>query len=320
MGVLKILGITVIVVIAVVAVLLAASTLNHRGQLRKEANEQHPSGSVVKVNGKELHVYTEGEGDLTLVFMSGHGTTSPTIDFKPLWMRMVDEHRIAVVERSGYGWSETSRSPRDVDTVLEETRKALQTAGEQGPYVLFPHSMAGLEAIYWAQRYPDEVSAIVGLDPCTPESVDVLPEPNKTQLYAMYAVSRTGLSRYMPDAEVENYFPVLQSEDLTGEDRQAYLTAFYRSAYSSDMLREVDYLEDNAQAVAESGVPVDTPMYFFISDGQEATAPGWREALSGYLSRVTVGKSMRLDTGHYVHYDMAGTIADEARTFLQDIR
>ena len=32
--------------------------------------------------------------------------------------------------------------------------------------------MSGLEALYWAQKYPDEVSAIIGLDMAVPEYYD----------------------------------------------------------------------------------------------------------------------------------------------------
>ena len=67
--------------------------------------------------------------------------------------------------------------------------------------------MSGLEAIYWAQNYPDEVKAIIGLDPCTPEAIDILPKAQKTQLYSMYLISRIGLSRFMPESDVEENFP-----------------------------------------------------------------------------------------------------------------
>jgi pimeloyl-ACP methyl ester carboxylesterase len=146
----KVFGIFIIILLTLIALPLIASTINHRNQLRKEAKEYIPPGSMVEVNGKKMHVYSQGEGELSLIFMSGHGTSNPTLDFMPLWMRLVDEYRIAVVEKSGYGWSETSNSPRDIDTMLEETRKALELSGEKGPYVLFPHSMSGLEALYWA--------------------------------------------------------------------------------------------------------------------------------------------------------------------------
>ncbi len=275
---------------------------------------------MVEVDNKKMHVYAEGEGDITLVFMAGHGTSNPTLDFKPLWMRMIDKYRIAVVEKSGYGWSETSNSPRDIDTILEETRKALELSGEKGPYVLFPHSMSGLEAIYWAQEYPDEVKAIIGLDPCTPETIDIIPKPQKIQLYFMYFVSRIGLSRFMPESEVEENLPLLNLNELSQKDENQYLAVFYKSAFTKDMLSEVNYLKDNAEAVAENEAPTNTPMYFFISDDQEVSAVGWKEALSDYLSKITIGEYMHLDTGHYVHYDKSDIIAEEAKAFLEGIK
>jgi pimeloyl-ACP methyl ester carboxylesterase len=320
MKILKISGMVLLGIIAVIAILLIAALANHTNQLRKEAKKFLPPGNMVEVNGKKLHVYSEGGGETTLVFMAGHGTSNPTLDFKPLWMRMVDEYRIAVVERSGYGWSESSNSPRDIDTILEETRKALEISGEEGPFVLFPHSMSGLEAIYWAQKYPEEVKAIVGLDPLIPEAFEVMPEPQKTQLYPMFIISRLGISRFMPEADVEVNLPLIKSDDLTEEDKQQYLAVFYKSAFSKDMLREVDYLKTNVERIRENGIPINTPMYFFISEGQENAVPGWTEALSGYISKIAIGKKLQLDTGHYIHYESSVKIAEEAKVFLNTLQ
>ncbi len=66
------------------------------------------------------------------------------------------DYRTVVVEKAGYGYSDVSDISRDIDTILEETREALTQAGEEGPYILYPHSMSGIEALYWAQKYPDE--------------------------------------------------------------------------------------------------------------------------------------------------------------------
>lgn len=56
--------------------------------------------------------------------------------------------------------------------MLYETRTALQKAGLCGPYVLLPHSMSGLEALYWATQYPNEVEAIIGLDMAMPKAYE----------------------------------------------------------------------------------------------------------------------------------------------------
>jgi len=316
---LKIFGISMSILFVILAIALIAVVINHKKQLKIEAREYLQPGRMVEVNGKKFHVYVEGEGDLTLVFMSGHGTNNPTLDFKPLWTRMVEDYRIAVVERSGYGWSEPSNSPRDIDTLLEETRQALNLAGVKSTYVLVPHSMSGLEAIYWTQKYPHEVKAIIGLDPCIPETYDILPEPEKGQLYAMYVISRTGLSRFMDDSEVENIFPLMKAEDLTEEEKQEYLATFYRSAFSKDMLREVNYLKENAETVADNAVPINTPMFFFISDGQEASVDGWKGTLVDYLAEISDGVYTQLATDHYLHYDKSEVIAEQSKAFLESI-
>ena len=213
--------------------MIVASTLNHYYRLGKEAKAYPPPGRLVKVDGGKIHTYGEGKGDNTLVFLPGHGTSNPTIDFKPLWKRLIDQYRIVVVERPGYGWSEVSTTARDLDTMLEETRQALELSGEKGPYVLIPHSMSGLEALYWAQKYPLEIQAIIGLDPVVPEFVQHSFElPGKMQLYAMYLVSRIGLSRFMPEDQVEETFPLMKSRELSGEDKEKYMAIFYRSAYT----------------------------------------------------------------------------------------
>ncbi|HSM25021.1 MAG TPA: alpha/beta hydrolase [Anaerolineaceae bacterium] len=318
--ILKILGIILIIILVIAVIIVVVLLINHNYQLKEEAKNYHPAGDVVEVNGKNLHVYTEGDGELTLVFMAGHGTSYPTLDFKPIWMRMVDEYRIAVVEKSGYGWSETSNSPRDIDTMLEETRMALELSGEKAPYILFPHSMSGLEAIYWAQKYPEEVKAIIGLDPLTPETVELLPEIQKIQLNLMYFISRIGLPRFIPESELGVNLPLMNSNDLSEEDKKQLLAIFYKSSVTKDMLNEVDYLKDNAETIGKNEVPINTPMYFFISDAQEAIARGWTESLTDYLSKITTRKYMLLSSGHYVHYDKAEIIAEEAKAFLKDIK
>ncbi len=75
--------------------------------------------------------------------------------------------------------------------MLEEIRKTLHLADQSFPYVLFPHSMSGLEALRWGQKYPCEVQA--------------------------------------------------------------------------------------------EGIPLDNPMYFFISEGSDVDTPNWRDILTNYV-------------------------------------
>ncbi len=295
--------------------LVGGSTINHRLQLPREEAAYPPPGQVVKVNGHRLHVYSEGTGEPTLVFLSGSGTTAPTLDFRGLYRRLSDDYRIVVVERAGYGWSDESDTPRDIDTVVAETRRALATAGEDPPYVLLPHSMSGLEALHWANLYPAEVVAIVGLDPAVPPVYAEMPPPRLLIGLGAF-VARSGLLRLVP-ALCHGSEAVSQGH-LTDEEAATYCAMLYRRTWSANMLAEIDATQANAEQVVAQGIPA-VPIYFFISNGADLPVRNWVELLVAYTEEAPNGRYLLLDVSHYVHNLAAETIAAETRLFLSEI-
>jgi len=316
-SILKVIVKIAIAFIALTSLLLLFSTTNHISKLSKEAKIYIAPGKLLEVNGNFIHVFAQGQGNTTLVFMSGSGTSCPTLDFKSLWSQYTDDYRIVVVERAGYGWSEISRSPRDIDTMLEETRKALFLAGEDGPYILFPHSMSGLEAIYWAQRYPDEVKAIIGLDPAIPESYDSLKLSSSIMQNLAYIAARTGILRFIPS--LVDSSAAIQSHYLSDEDKDAYRAIFHRSTLTINMLNEGKSVYDNAQMIKQTETPINTPMYFFISDGKEVGLSHWREHLTEYVNSIPYGKYEYVDSGHYAHNFEVEYIANRSKKFIESL-
>ena len=65
-------------------------------------------------------------------------------------------------------------------------------------------------------------------------------------------------------------------------------------------------------------VPQDVPMYFFISKEHEEAVPGWKQAINDYIAKIVTGKTMELDTGHYLHYHQSEIVEAEAKAFLQE--
>ena len=159
---LKISIIIIEVIIFLIVLLMIISFVNHKIKLKKEDKLFKTTGKIVEVNDHNINVYISGNSnsDTTLVFMSGGGTCSPTLDFKTLYSLFENDYQIAVVEKAGYGFSDISDIDRSIDTILFETREALNKAGIHDQYILFPHSMSGIEALYWANKYPDEVKEL----------------------------------------------------------------------------------------------------------------------------------------------------------------
>lgn len=302
--------------IAVLIIFLIICYVNHRIQLKKEDAIYIPIGKQVEVNGHKMNVYTEGTGDMTLVFMSGGGTCSPVLDFKSLYSILSDTLKIVVVEKAGYGFSEDSDTSRDIDTVLSETRQALTLAGISSPYVLCPHSISGIEALYWAQQYPQEVKAIVGLDMALPEAYRNMTINIPMIRLASFA-SNIGLTRWIPGLSESD---AIKYGTLNEGEKELYRAVFFRRTATTAMINEASKIKANAVTV-ENGAQVSAPILMFVSNGSgtgydEIT---WRGFQQNYANYVDNRELFLLNCPHYVHDYEFETIADEVRTFLADI-
>ena len=114
-------------------VIIGGSWIYHSIAMKKEIASTPPPGEMIDVDGHAMHVYSEGNGERTIVFLSGAGTSAPMLDFKPLWLKLSQKYRIAVVEKAGYGWSDVADVSREIDVILEESRKALHLGDIQPP-------------------------------------------------------------------------------------------------------------------------------------------------------------------------------------------
>ena len=271
---------------------------------------------MVEVNGHRMHVYTEGRGDVTLVFMSGGGTCSPTLDFKSLYSLLSDKHRIVVVEKAGYGFSDVVDVDRDIDTVLSETREALSKAEISGPYILCPHSMSGIEVLHWAQMYPEEVTAIIGLDMAVPESYEDY-NINYTAIKLGAFAANIGITRWIPNIAESD---AMKYGTLTDEEKELYKVIFYRRTATKTMLNELQEIKTSASKVKESGVP-NVPILMFSSNGQGTgwDEDTWRTFHKNYIESTEGGKIINLDCSHYVHDIEYEKIANEIKIFIESL-
>jgi pimeloyl-ACP methyl ester carboxylesterase len=291
----KVFMITFIVLI----VLLLAVYVNHRIRLEKESELCSPLGQIVEVDGHNMSIYTEGNGEVTLVFLSGGGTCSPILDFKSLYSLLSDEYKIAVVEKFGYGFSDVVDKSRDIDSILEDTRAALSAAGLSAPYVLCPHSMSGLESLYWVQKYPEEVSAIIGLDMAVPQYYENMKINVPLMRVASWAAG-IGITRLIPKISESD---AIKNGTLTDTEKEIYMAVFYNRTATVTMINETAAVKENAKKVASMEVP-QLPMLLFISDGSGGTGfdkETWRSIQEDYVSQVDGGIYIELDCPHYVH-------------------
>lgn len=309
---LKRIGIGVLIFLLIDILAVAGLFIYHRIMLKKEAPLLEKTvGTPVSIDAGTMYVYTEGEGEKTVVFLSGFGTASPIYDFKPMYSLLTDAFRIAVVEKFGYGFSDETDLPRDLDTMLSQTRRALAGAGIEAPYLLVPHSASGMEAIYWAQQYPEEVSGIVFSDAAIPGAYEVTPQNPLLDKVMAWAVD-LGVFRLISPASV---FPALSSSALTAEEKQVYQALFQAKRGSETLIREAECAAANMEKVSAGPVP-EIPMIFYTSTGYNPEyADDWCSLPDRYVGGTA--NSIRCQCGHYVHVEKAEDMALAVRELMK---
>lgn len=280
----------------------------------KEKSLRTPIGEMVTVNGHKMSIYVEGEGDKTLVFMSGGGTCSPILDFKSLYSLLSDDYRIVVVEKFGYGFSDIVDESREIEKILNETRTALDKAGIAGPYILCPHSMSGIEALYWSQKYPEEIEAIIGLDMAVPEAYEAY-NINMFGIKLGQFAAKTGIIRFIPGIAESD---AIKYGTLSEKEKEIYRAVFYNRTATVTMINEVKSIKENAQIVGKGTKP-NCPMLMFISNGEGTgwNTDMWRAFQMKYISDIENGKYIEFDCPHYLHDYKYEEINREIRNFIK---
>ena len=272
-------------------------------------------GKLVEVDGSNMNVYVEGEGTRTLVFLAGSGIASPVLEYKALYTRLSDKYRVVVIEKFGYGYADVVGSERSFDTIVRQDRAALKSMGIDAPFVLCPHSMSGIEALMWAQDYPEEVEAIVGLDMAVPEAYNSFEERLERARKALGSVEflrKSGLIKLMSDGMLS--IP----KTLTKEERKEYRRILYDKMGNVVIMNEASKIPAARDAVRAKPKPA-IPMLLFVSNGKNTgdSKEVWRGFTKTYadgMSNVTV---IEIEANHALYNFEYEPMASEIKSFLK---
>lgn len=121
------------------------------------------SSTVEQISGRSVELVEVGAGQATVVFESGLGNDWSAWD--PVASEVATAARVFAYSRPGYGRSDPSTDPRDAAHIMEDLRSLLAARGYAPPYVLVGHSFGGTYMELFAKRHPEEVAALVLVEP-----------------------------------------------------------------------------------------------------------------------------------------------------------
>ena len=311
MRVLKVIGKALIVLFIVFLVALLAVFIYNRVMMIKESELlEDPLGQMVEVDGHKMCIFSRGEAKHTVVFLAGSGVASPILDFKGLYSQLGDV-RLVVIEKFGYGFSDVVEEHRPFDKILRQDREALKKAGIKGKLILCPHSMSGLEALMWAQEYPDEVEAIIGLDMALPRSYDGCDFKATERFERFASLGRAvGIIRFF-------YGDSTLPDNLTKHEKEVYRAIACQKAVNDDVINETRAISDAVEQIDKKPIP-GIPMLMFSSNGNDTGLDNWVQIQKDF-AKGNKAELVELDCGHSVHNEKTEEVSGKMMTFIASL-
>lgn len=274
-------------------------------------NALKSKGELLTINNHKIHIYRQGNiNNPKLVFMAGSATVAPVYDFKVLYEKLVNDFRIIVIEKFGYGYSDIFETPCDIDTLVSIQKQALDIIGEIGPYILVTHSMSGLEAIRWKQKYSDDIMAIIGVDMATP-----LTYKNWTDKEITRRIKMIKIANNLKLHKIPNFYP-LNNRCLTQDEINQQKLLMRRNAFNICYINEAKEVLNNSKIVSRNG-KIKCPALLFCSNGKE-TSKDWVKSQQEFAA-IMNAKLICFDCGHYIHYYKSNDMSKEIVEFIKKL-
>lgn len=279
-----------------------------------QSNEVSLETNKITLDKDDIYYLQKGEGDKTVVFLSGSGVNSTYLDMYELWNEISKNSKVFLYDRPGMGNSSMTKKSRDIDNMVDEFAKVLEESGQKEPYVLVAHSMASLQAIRFAQLYPEKVDSIVFIDGASPSFCEDFKDPMKSMVYVLGAMRKTGLLRIL--CLLPNFRSQFKTkQEISEEFQELNVEMSLKNLWNSNMIDERKSINENGKKVKESGNLKDINITV-ISAGNNGF-DNW-EFYEKELANMSKNSEYIYvkDSGHFIHHEYPELVISKIKEIL----
>lgn len=301
------------VIVGVVAVCVVISAIFHATYFKGKLEQIKPYGQIVDVDEGQMHVYSMGDGEKTIVLLPGMGVGLPSADFSPLMRKLSEKHTVVTVEYFGVGFSSETAKPRITENYVEEIRAALSEAGFEEPYVLMPHSISSVYSEYYASKYPDEVEALLSLDGTSTAFYEEMPSYVKFVLPVVKFQQTTGTLSLL--AQLTTNKQQLLSYGYTEKEISDIVT-FAGFTMNNNVLEQIASTSEHIKDTKDLPFPESVP-YFKVISKKTYETPNKQLKMTPqeyqyqHLERIGVHAEYEiLDGTHFIYANNVDRIAE----------
>ncbi|MGE7674897.1 alpha/beta fold hydrolase [Lysinibacillus sp. NPDC094403] len=305
--ILKAIGVIAIAIVLFLVIVFIVNIVCNKSE--QEKIETY--GQSVTVDGKNMNVLIQGEGEETIVLLPGYGTAAPALDFKLLIDELSPFYKVVAIEPFGYGLSDETDKERSTENIVSEMHEALQQLNIDH-FTLMGHSIAGIYGLDYVKKYPNEVSAFVGIDTSvsTQGGMDV-----KFPLKTFAFLEKSGLLRLIKKVGTDPYAELV-FDDQAKEQMKMISN---KNSYNATTLNEMEHISSNFKNAQNLTFPKDLPLLLYVQ-ANNTDRENWVSLHEEQAKESMFGKVITLDGSHYLHHSKFKEIAENFREFMKELK
>lgn len=285
--------------------------------------------TMLDVSGEQIAVFTEGEGDTTMVLLSSGVLPGSTMNLRPIADLLAENYRVVIIDLPGSGFSSYNNTTPAAGNYADIIKGTLDALGIENNIVLVAQSFAGLYCYEYIAKYPDTLAGAVFFDSVPPEIGPRIADGS----YKSAAEYEWGMGRALKSGQfmnnlvvtagyadfgfaffeemfagtsVKNYGPAMKELVLEGQMNDAYCD-------------EILYAYANYETLKEFKLPGDLPVLFLLSSDYRFGNPyglNWTKCYNRMITNEEVQTITPASGNLYIIYYDPKDLDKQIDTFM----
>lgn len=240
---------------------------------------------------------------------------APALEYRALAGFLGQRYQVLVIEEFGYGLSDAASSERTVEQITEELHQVIGQFGHE-TYSLMVHSIGGIYALYYADRYPEEVRHVIGIDPAVPKQNDVFDfqRINVLGAHLTRGMRACGLLSWTV-RDPKKFMPPVKGMQWTFEEVESYRRLSLEKSANDTVLDEMRHIRRNSKVTHDMTFSV--PVLCFLASQSAKQLKNWEGLHQEIMKEQQFSKILFLEGSHFLHYAYPQEIAAETMAWLE---
>ena len=174
--------------------------------------------------------------------------------------------------------------------------------------------MASLQAIRFAELYPEKVDSIIFIDGALPSFCEDFNDPMKSMVHVLGAMRKTGVLRALClSSNFKSQFETKQ--DISEELQKLNVEMSLKNLWNSNMINERKSIQENGKKVKENGSLKDIKITV-ISAGNNGF-DNWQTYEKELANMSENSEFIYLeDSGHFIHHEYSELVINKIKEML----